>query len=459
MRVKSLAVRLFLAATIWSMVLLSIGAFVLSGIYREAVRKNFENNLALNLQTLIANVQWDAEGNIAAIGNVGEPRFNTLFSGWYWQIRQRGKEAETLRASRSLSIEVLKLPDSSGIEPDENGVRHMTTTGPQGEALVVVEREIRFEDEFEPFAFTVAGDPSEIEVQTEAFRVSVIWALAILGAALVITTFFQVRFGLRPLRSIRQQIAEIRAGRATRLDGEFPTEISPLADELNELIDSNSAIIERARTHVGNLAHALKTPLSVITNEAGNAKEPVRSKIAEQANLMHAQITHHLSRAQVAGRANVVGAVTDVHPVLSAITRAMSRIHAERGLTVTLDCPRDSRFSGERQDLEEMAGNLIDNACKWAQSRVEIRVETTKDSRFNNARRLHLTIEDDGPGLTEEQHQEVLRRGARLDESTPGSGLGLSIVTELTGLYDGSFDLSNSSYGGVKTELNLPAAV
>ncbi|MBZ0215339.1 MAG: hypothetical protein K8F25_02200, partial [Fimbriimonadaceae bacterium] len=166
MRVKSLAVRLFLAAAIWSLVLLGIGAFVLSGIYRESVRKNFEDNLNLNLQTLIANVQWDAEGNIAAIGNVGEPRFNTLFSGWYWQIRQRGRPAETLHASRSLSIEVLRLPDPGEVQPDENGIRHMTMTGPQGEDLVVVEREIRFEDKYEPFAFAVAGDPSEIDEQT-----------------------------------------------------------------------------------------------------------------------------------------------------------------------------------------------------------------------------------------------------------------------------------------------------
>ncbi len=458
MKASSLSVRLFLAAAVWSLVLLGIGAFVLSGIYRESVRRNFESNLELNLQTLIANVQWDAEGKIAAIGMVGEPRFNTLFSGWYWQIRQYGRDDQTLRASRSLSIETLNLPNQNQAPPDENGIRHMTTIGPQGEDLVVLEREIRFEDEFEPFAFAVAGDPSEIDVQTDAFRTSVIWALAILGAASVLTTFFQVRFGLMPLRSLHKQIAEIRAGRTERLEGDFPSEISPLADEMNALIASNTAIIERARTHVGNLAHALKTPLSVIANEAHNVDEPLGGKIAEQAEIMRAQITHHLARAQVAARANVVGVVTDVHPALSAITRAMSRIHAEQGLTITLDCPTGTLFSGERQDLEEMAGNLIDNACKWAHSRVEVRVEKTKDIAFKNDNRLLIVIEDDGPGLTAEQRQEVKRRGARIDESKPGSGLGLSIVAELASLYGGAFMLANASSGGLRAELNLPAA-
>ena len=250
----------------------------------------------------------------------------------------------------------------------------------------------------------------------------------------------------------------IRAGNAERLEGEFPSEISPLADEMNELITSNTAIIERARTHVGNLAHALKTPLSVISNEARGADSSFGEKIVEQADLMRAQITHHLDRAQVAGRANVVGAVTDVHPVLSAITRAMDRIHADRALEISLVCPEDVRFSGERQDLEEMIGNLIDNACKWAQGRVQIRVEEVTDQKFKNPNRLRFTIEDDGPGLNSRQRNEVLRRGARIDESKPGSGLGLSIVAELVELYDGVFTLTNSTSGGLTTDLNLPAA-
>jgi signal transduction histidine kinase len=277
-------------------------------------------------------------------------------------------------------------------------------------------------------------------------------ALGVLGLGLVAATFFQVRFGLKPLRAMRQNLARIRSGEAERLEGEQPEEIRPLQQELNALIQSNREIVERARTHVGNLAHALKTPLSVIANEARTHEGPLAAKVIEQAAIMRTQITHHLDRARVAARSSVIGDVTEVEPVLQALKRTLDRIYEERGLDLEIAATPGLKFQGEKQDFEEMVGNLLDNACKWARSRVTARAAA------NGAARFTVTIDDDGPGLTEAERARAVKRGQRLDETKPGSGLGLSIVADLAHLYKGEFALEPSPEGGLRARLDLPAA-
>jgi signal transduction histidine kinase len=267
----------------------------------------------------------------------------------------------------------------------------------------------------------------------------------------VAATFFQVRFGLSPLRAIRERLAAIRSGEAEKLEGELPLEIKPLQQELNALIQSNREIVERARTHVGNLAHALKTPLSVISNEARTQSDALSAKVIEQAEIMRSQITHHLDRARVAARSNAIGEVTDVGSVLRALKRTLDRIYEERGLTLELDAAPGLKFQGERQDFEEMVGNLLDNACKWARSNVRASVD-------GSAGQFTVTVDDDGPGLTKEELARGVKRGQRLDETKPGSGLGLSIVADLAHLYKGRFALEPSPQGGLRARLELPAA-
>jgi signal transduction histidine kinase len=272
-----------------------------------------------------------------------------------------------------------------------------------------------------------------------------------------LTTLFQVRFGLAPLKRIRADLAAIRAGTAERLEGKFPVEIASLARETNALIDANREIVERARTHVGNLAHALKTPLSVMVNEAAaRSDDPLAIKIREQTDIMRDQVTRHLERARLAARLTVVGSVTDVHPVILALARTMEKTHHDRGLSIRIDVPEEGRFRGERQDLEEMVGNLVDNACKWAQSRVAI--EATYEWLEPGRRIVRIVVDDDGRGLTPSEREQVARRGRRLDETKPGSGLGLSIVVELAGLYGGELILGTAPLGGLRAELLLPAA-
>ena len=318
----------------------------------------------------------------------------------------------------------------------------------------MVEREIRPEGAGStPYSYAVAGDAAEIDADLAEFTTMLILALAVLGLGLLVATFFQVRFGLLPLRAIRHDLASIRSGDAESLQGELPDEIKPLQQELNALIQSNRDIVDRARTHVGNLAHALKTPLSVISNEARSHEGQFADKVIEQADIMRTQITHHLDRARVAARSGMIGDTTDVSPVLGALGRTLERIYGERGMIVEVTVSQGLKFQGEKQDFEEMAGNLMDNACKWAKARVTVSAEPSRDSAD-----FTVLVDDDGPGLTEAERVRAVKRGQRLDESKPGSGLGLSIVADLAHLYKGRFELEPSPKGGLRARLILPRA-
>ena len=330
--------------------------------------------------------------------------------------------------------------------------------GPEDQRLRLVERTVDLGDDGR-YLVAVAGDALEIDDETQGFDRAIAVTFGVLAVVLLLTTMFQVRFGLAPLKRISAGLAAIRSGSAERLQGSFPVEIAPLARETNALIDANREIVERARTHVGNLAHALKTPLSVIMNEA-NARgdDPLAVKVREQANVMRDQVQRHLERARIAARATVVGTVTEVAPVVTALARSMEKIHRDRGIAIDIEAPRETRFRGERQDLEEMVGNLVDNACKWAQSRVA--VEVLPERAETAGATLRVVVDDDGPGLTATQREQVgaARRGNRLDETKPGSGLGLSIVVDLAALYGGALTLGTAPIGGLRAELVLPAA-
>jgi signal transduction histidine kinase len=239
-------------------------------------------------------------------------------------------------------------------------------------------------------------------------------------------------------------------------------EIAPLARETNALIDANRAIVERARTHVGNLAHAIKTPLSVIVNEANSqnanrlGRDPFAAKVLEQADVMRDQVAHHLERARIAARLTVIGTVTDVAPAIDALRRTMEKIHRDRGIVIDLQADPMAQFRGEKQDFEEMAGNLVDNACKWADGRVFIEVLVERQGATDPMPKLRIIVDDDGRGLSAAERATVARRGQRLDETKPGSGLGLSIVTDLAALYGGSLTLGTAPIGGLRAELVLP---
>ena len=334
-----------------------------------------------------------------------------------------------------------------------DGSREGYVPGPEDQRLRLVERNIDLGDEGH-YLVAVAGDAAEITDETRGFDQALVVTFSILAMVLLITTMFQVRFGLAPLKRITGSLAAIRAGTAERLAEDFPDEIAPLARETNALIEANKEIVERARTHVGNLAHALKTPISVMVNEAATrGGDAFAEKVREQANIMRDQVARHLERAHLAARLTVVGSITDVAPVVTALARTMEKIHHDRGIAIEVDADANARFRGERPDLEEMIGNLVDNACKWATSRVAVEVVSEKSGQV-----LRIAVDDDGRGLSRSEREQVSPRGQRLDETQPGSGLGLSIVVELAHLYGGKLELGAAPIGGLRAELTLPAA-
>lgn len=455
MPTRSLATRLFLASAIWTLLVLPITAFVLVSLYRDAVERSFDARLNQYLDYLITVTSPERGADINEPTSVGEPLFSLPLSGWYWQITPQNGGRGPL-TSESLVNERLTLPSASKV-PAIAGARKTYTAGPDGQTLRLVERDIAFigGEERRLYSYAVAGDGEEIAQEAAAFSTMLIAALGVLGAGLLFATFFQVRWGLAPLRAIGVSLAAIRAGEAKELIGQLPDEIAPLQVELNALIRSNEEIISRARMHVGNLAHALKTPLSVITNEARDHDDPFAAKVAEQALLMGDYVSHHLDRARVAAQLSLVGGVTPIAPALARLVKTVQHIHNARRLEYSVACPGDARFRGESQDFEEMLGNLLDNAAKWATSKVAIEVGGT---RLADRPAWDIVIDDDGPGLDAEERRIAVIRGRRLDETKPGSGLGLSIVADLAHLYDGKFTLSEAPHGGLRAQLVMPAA-
>jgi len=458
MRASSLALRLFFSAATWTVVMLVVAGIVLSSLYRAAVERAFDRRLNVYLRTLVADVATPDEAGERFPQSLGEPLFELPLSGWYWQVTRLDTARPEVRSSRSLWDSTLPHLDDAGSSPSALGARHGYVQGPEEQLLRLVERTIDLGDEGR-FLVAVAGDAVEIDEETYGFDRALATTFAVLGIVLLLITTFQVRFGLAPLNRISEGLAAIRSGAAERLEGNFPIEVAPLARETNALIEANREIVMRARTHVGNLAHAIKTPLSVMMNEASaNPDNPLAAKVHEQTDIMRNQVAHHLERARLAARVAVVGTVTEVRPVVSALVRTMEKIHHARGISIELDAPEDARFRGEKQDLEEMIGNLVDNACKWAQSRVALETFVERPDVYSERRIVRIVVDDDGPGLSPQQREQVGRRGRRLDEAKPGSGLGLSIVVELASLYGGGLTLGTAPIGGLRAELVLPGA-
>ena len=461
---SSLAGRLVVAAILWSAATLLVAGIILTSLYRQTVVSAFDERLSVYLRTLVGVLaSQNPEGELTDPGNLGEPRFELLYSGWYWQVRA-GKGGPVILASKSLFGDELDAARASDVHEGADGATAGALDGPTGQSLRVLSRTITFADG-RAFDILVGGDAGEVAAEIAAFGTSVVLTLAALGFGLVAATLVQIRWGLRPLDRVRQALADLGSGKQARISGSFPAEIAPLVRELNALLQSNQEVIDRARTQVGNLAHALKTPLSVILNEARTSKEPLAGKVAEQATLMHRQVGHYLDRARIAAKLNVIGASIEVAPVVARLTRAMQRIYGDRGIAITADVPAEARFRGEQQDLEEIVGNLADNACKWGRRQVTITAdyappkgERSAGNLDADAGRLVIRIDDDGPGLTEAEIVEAVARGKRLDETQPGSGLGLSIVTDLVSLYRGETHFSRSSAGGLRVAVTLPAA-
>ena len=453
---KSIARRLFFTAALLSALVLVATSAALTQYYRRSAEDIFDRRLKVYLNAIVAEFSLAGEEGRGDAIQLGDPQFDLPFSGWYWQLTRLDDAEHEIKSSRSLFASQLpRLPDASGAKNGASGPRSGVALGPDARKLRIVERQIEL-PEAGVYLASVAGPVEETEGEIDNFRFALTIAFSLLAAALAVATAIQVRFGLRPLRALQGELSDIRRGGRERIDGAYPAELTPLVAELNLSIRANRDIVERARTQVGNLAHALKTPLSVIVNEADAAPSPLAEKVAEQATVMRGQIGLYLERARAAARAGAIGATTNVEPVIAALLRTFAKIYAEREVSFSGKAPSDLNFLGERQDLEEMIGNLLDNAGKWASGHVAIAVSIEAEASATRRAALLFVVDDDGPGLAPQLRDEATQRGRRLDETKPGSGLGLSIVADLAAAYGGGLALGESPGRGLRAELRLP---
>ncbi|RAH98254.1 histidine kinase [Acuticoccus sediminis] len=453
---KSLSARLLLTSLAWATFAIVATGFVLVSAFRQTVEARFDDTLGVYLAMLVAQLSEQDDDRYGGIPpDLGEPRFVLPLSGWYWMVVDTSTD-EVMQTSESLAGDVIELPDNFertvGFVP-----RQGYGQGPAGDRLRVVARRVAFADG-KWVMVVVSGAASTIADDTASFTTRLALYLGSFAIILVAVTFIHWRISLRPLTVLGQQLEAVRQGRVQHVSTKFPTEIAPVADALNTLIDANHATLERARRHVGNLAHALKTPLSVLLNDAGTTGEPLARSVREQVHTMQRQVRYYLDRAQMAAQDRFIATTTDLGPVLDRLHRAMARLAEPRGIEVTLERPDGIQFAGEQQDLEEIVGNLVDNGMKWAASEVAIEVRPSDEALPGAAfkRSFAIEIADDGPGLSETERTEVISRGTRLDQTKPGSGLGLSIVAELVDLYGGRLELSRADQGGLKVIVVLP---
>ena len=445
MKIKSLAFRLVIGASLWITAAVLVGGVLLSAVFRGYADRSFDAQLSVLTDALVAASAVSPDGEITISRGPDEPRFEQPYSGWYWEIMD---DKGPLLRSRSLWDQVLS-PDMRLL----GGGHLLQLAGEDAKTVRIVSRDVTLPGSDKTFKYVVSGDRAEIEREIQTFNVTLAWSLGALAFGLIIAVLIQVRYGLLPLRRVRAALADVSLGRRNRLEGEYPSEVTPLVEEINTLLDNNAAVVERARTHVGNLAHSLKTPLSVLANAAADPKEkgPLADSVRRQVDTMRRQVDHYLVRARTAAAGAVLGARTEVLPVVDDLTRTLMRIHSGRGIAVGIEGKGGLFFRGERQDLEEMLGNLIDNACKWARSKVHVTLSA-------GSGRILVTVDDDGPGLSPDEREAAFRRGKRLDEAVPGTGLGLSIVKDVAELYGGEVSLDTSPLGGLRAILEIPAA-
>jgi signal transduction histidine kinase len=452
----SLRLRLLLGTLVWIAATIIVAGWALGGLFRQHVEMQFHAELNTHLDQLAAHLVLDQAGRPSLTAAQSDPRFSKPYSGFYWQIDRLGRQsgdALGLLRSRSLWDDVLKVPPDT---PTNGEIHQHRIAGPDKSMLGVVERVVILEDAPDQaanvFRLVVAADEQQMTEPVDRFNGMLWLALGLLGGGLALAAVIQVLIALVPLKRLHGALAAVHSGGTARLEGHFPGEVQPLVEEFNTVLAQNAEVVERARTQAGNLAHALKTPLSVIANA-------VRGKDGELAQLVHRQvevagkqIDYHLSRSRVAASVRVPGARTPVSPVLDGLVRAMRRIHAQRDLELIVH-PHGGlvAFRGEEQDLQEMLGNLLDNACKWAVQRIEVALVVVGDE-------LHITIDDDGCGIADKERERVLNRGERADERVPGSGLGLAIVDDLARLYGGRVELADSALGGLRVVIALPLA-
>ncbi|GAA4752963.1 sensor histidine kinase [Sphingomonas daechungensis] len=440
--VGSLTRRMIVVAAFWITTLLLTGGFALDRVLSASIVQNFDDQLKYVLNGMIAASEIGPDGEVRFNRPPADQRFIEPYSGVYFQVS--GSGADTF-PSRSLWDRRLRVVD----EHQDVNVHVYNSNEFDGEPLRISERDVILPGSKVRWRFQVAQSREMIDTQIRQLRSTLFWSFFALGIGLLILAALQTFYGLWPLRRVRQDVAAIRSGAKTRIDENFPVEVRPLTEEINQLLAHSEEQAEEARRHAGNLAHALKTPLTVITNAATARSPDLPETVFREAIVMRRQVDHHLARARAIGRRASVHARATVWDSLQSVQRAVDRLYEK--VTVDIAGDKTAQVRVERQDLDEMLGNLVENAAKYGGGRVFVTVE-------RQAPMIDIIIEDDGEGIPKQQRETLFQRGARLDTDKPGTGLGLAIVRDVAEIYGGTITLEESEdLGGLLARLSLPA--
>ncbi|OYX38522.1 MULTISPECIES: HAMP domain-containing sensor histidine kinase [unclassified Sphingomonas] len=440
----SLSRRMIVIAAVWISLLLTGGGFALNRVLANAVTRSFDDQLEYVLTALIASAEFDSEQQVIFNREPADQRFLEAYSGLYWQVSAKGAEAFPSRSLWDRRLQYRK-------DHQDMAIHIYDSTQFPDEKLRVIERDVRLPGSPVRWRFQVAGSRVALDQQIRALQQTLLISFLMLALGLIAMAALQTFYGLWPLRKVREEIARMRSGQSRQIDRAMPVEVAPMVEELNGLIAHNERQAEEARRHAGNLAHALKTPLTVIMNAATANAADLGPTVIREAATMRRQVDHHLARARAVGRRGNAHSRCDVWPSLESVERAVGRLYSH--VRFDLDGPKDLKVHVERQDLDEMLGNLIENAAKYGGGSVFVTVKA-------QAGFVEFLVEDDGMGIPEADRVRIFDRGARLDTGKPGTGLGLAIVRDVAEIYEGTVSLEESEdLGGLLVRLRLPAAV
>lgn len=435
---------MILTAAAWITILLIGGGAALDRVLTNSVEQNFDTQLEYVLTAMIASAEIGPDGEIRMNRPLGDQRFLEPNSGLYWQIT--GKDV-TPFPSRSLWDRALNPPAGHS----DQAVHFRNSNEFLDEPLRIAERSIKLPDSDVSWTFMVAQSRNSLDGQIQELRSVLVTSFLLLALGLIILAALQTFYGLWPLRAVRMAIAQMRSGKESRVTDALPDEVMPMVNELNALLDHNEKQAEESRRHAGNLAHALKTPLTVIMNSAAAKAPDISETVIREATTMRRQVDHHLARARAVGRLGHSQSRALVWGSLESVERAVSRLYAHARIDMVGDKAIAARV--ERQDLDEMIGNLIENAAKYGGGSVFVTVSDAGDF-------VEIAIEDDGQGIPESERERLFDRGARLDTGKPGTGLGLAIVRDVVEIYGGTIALEKSEdMGGLLVRLSLPKAI
>ncbi|PJG59587.1 ATP-binding protein [Aeromonas cavernicola] len=439
--VRTLRGRLLAIALVWCGLFLFATGFGLQTMMRSYWQGAEADGLRLQIYDLLSRLEVQQNGMPVVAEPMTDPRFRQPYSGYYWQVESEGR---VIGRSRSLWDTSLK---TQGLKSAFGGPDLFIGKGPNKEPLLIMTRTILLPGSDRVFTLVIAKDSSVLTQTLKKTRISLFFGLVFAAAGLVLGFMFQVIYGLRPLQLLRRELGRVHQGHQESFRLRYPLEIQPLVEDINRLLHHYGELLQRARSHTGNLAHTLKTPLSILRNQVAQLPPEEQCALGEQLDQIQRHIDYHLGKARVTGAAKILGVSTPVRARVEYICRAFSRLYPHK--TVDLQVPADLAVGVEEQDFDEMVGNVLENAFKWSASQLRI-------SSADLGGWITLRIEDDGPGMSEDEIARSVLRGVRLDEKVPGSGLGLNIVAGLAEAYRGSFIMGRAELGGLAASLSLP---